>query len=181
MTTTQTAANKLLPFTCRTEGDDGEIAYFPLTRHKQRMCQLLNAVRDKLEDRNLIVDSPHRLGESPGHIEPNGDSYVDGMDWDDDGVDDGGPCGAYIFKEQKRHGFMYQGWQIYLLLPWRTEERTPFGFHSRRDAQRCGDHERVANMVLIPVSTKQIWRFDLGNPVEDLCDKFPKVPWYCEF
>ncbi|KAJ3365062.1 hypothetical protein GGF32_000242 [Allomyces javanicus] len=47
MATAQTDVSKLLPFTSRTEGDDGEITYFPRTRREQRMCQLLNAVRDK--------------------------------------------------------------------------------------------------------------------------------------
>ncbi|KNE70967.1 hypothetical protein AMAG_15229 [Allomyces macrogynus ATCC 38327] len=47
MATKQTDVSKLLPFTSRTEGDDGDIAYLPRTRREQRMCQLLNAVRDK--------------------------------------------------------------------------------------------------------------------------------------
>ncbi|KNE62389.1 hypothetical protein AMAG_07611 [Allomyces macrogynus ATCC 38327] len=48
MATTQVDMSTLLPFATRSEysGDDGHL-YLSRTRHEQRMCQLLNAVRDK--------------------------------------------------------------------------------------------------------------------------------------
>ncbi|KAJ3360692.1 hypothetical protein GGF32_008087 [Allomyces javanicus] len=50
MTATQVDMSTLLPFATRSGyGDDDEDSYLPRTRREQRMCQLLNAVRDKAD------------------------------------------------------------------------------------------------------------------------------------